>query len=286
MSDSDWRKFVKDRGGLILSATIATAFAIAVLSLARGWQWETDYEASHAAKNYAADADNQVMAKCGLSPAEPRNDCANKIYDAARKNQRDEYDLAAQRTMAIWTAIMGWMAVLGVGLSGLGIYLIWRTWDATQEAAKSSRKTLSAFLSKERAFLTVESASKSVKFETLERGVSAHILNVGNSPANLRKVEWSCQDENVWPNKFYRSKRLYHVIPATKDTRTCFLEWDDEPEEGATIYIVAKLTYETLAEIEAVSHFCIRVTHQKGDEYTPSDLHIMPYLVRNRPPDS
>jgi hypothetical protein len=39
--------------------------------------------------------------------------------------------------MALWTAIMGAMAVVGVSLSDVGIYLIWQTWGATRHAAKA-----------------------------------------------------------------------------------------------------------------------------------------------------
>ena len=93
------------------------------------------YEAARHAAGYARNANDKIAAECRM-PTAPAN-CERAIDGAAREDQRDEYDLYSQKAMALWTAIMGAMAVIGVSLSGVGIYLIWRTWAETRRAAEA-----------------------------------------------------------------------------------------------------------------------------------------------------
>lgn len=94
-------------------------------------------DATRNAAVYAANTKNQIAAEC-VTPAEYEK-CSLQIELASEGSQRDEYDLYSQKTMALWTTVMGIMAVMGVGLSALGVYLIWHTWEATREAAIHSR---------------------------------------------------------------------------------------------------------------------------------------------------
>ncbi len=197
MSDSDWRQFIKDRGGLIVAGLFALVAIIIIIQLARVWEWEIDYDASRNAANYATDAKNDISAKCLGLTAQARDDCEDKINDAARSNQRDEYDLAAQQTMALWTAIMGGMSVLGVGLSGLGIYLIWQTWIDTRKSAESSQDTLKAFMTKERARVFHKEMTFAMSALPPDEGrweahLSFGIENIGDTSAHKIKTIATC----------------------------------------------------------------------------------------------
>lgn len=156
MYDGDWRKFLKDRGGLISAFFAAGMFVIALAWPAVLAQREIDNNASRNAGYYAENAQNNVAAKCSGLSGQARADCANPIENPAREAQRGEYDLAAQQTMAIWTAVMGGVAVLGVALSGIGVYLVWTTFRETRRTAKIASDNLDAYRRAERGYCEIE----------------------------------------------------------------------------------------------------------------------------------
>lgn len=185
MYDSHWRQFLKDRGGLILTSSMALAFMAVTIMTGVSLQWETNYDAARNSANYAEDARNDVAAKCGALTGQARNDCSDEINDAARENQREEGDLAAQQTMALWTAVMGGMAVVGVSLSGIGVYLIWQTWGETQNAAKAGQEANRIALSTQRPWINFD--IRVWRFTFAEGVASIKLMveakNDGNSPA-------------------------------------------------------------------------------------------------------
>lgn len=65
-------------------------------------------------------------------------------------------DLRAQREMAVWTKRMGQAAIIGVVLSIVGIWLIWRTWDATRQAAEVGRDANAIALNQMRSQLVCD----------------------------------------------------------------------------------------------------------------------------------
>lgn len=138
MSDSDWSDNSQSylRHWLFRALVAATA-VIAVIGIQN---WADYRNASSRAANDARNTENQIAAECvaGRAYAE----CSREIEQASRAEQRDEYDLYSQKTMALWTSVMGSMAVLGVALSGIGVYLIWGTWRQTAEANKLLRQQL------------------------------------------------------------------------------------------------------------------------------------------------
>jgi len=156
MSDRDWRQFLKARGGLIAVAVAATLFLIVFAWPAVLEQREIQDEAARHAEYYSANAQNDVTVKCSSLSGQARADCAKPIEDAAREHQRSEHDLAAQQITALWTAVMGGVAVLGVALSGVGVYLIWETFRETQRTAKIASDNLYAYRSAERGYCEIE----------------------------------------------------------------------------------------------------------------------------------
>src|SRR5688572_28957006 len=92
----------------------AIIFALVVVGAA-GIQHRVHYnDASRNAAAYARDAQNQIAAECGVP--RPQASCARKIEQTRRTNHREEYDLYSQQVMALWTAIVGAMAVIGIAL--------------------------------------------------------------------------------------------------------------------------------------------------------------------------
>lgn len=135
MSGSNWHDFAKDRLGLIVALFVAAIVGIITVEVAWLEQRDLYDQAARNAAYYAENAKNNIAVNCGVEA--PAN-CAQQINDAARKEQREEYDLYSQRAVALWTAVMGGMAVLGVALSAVGVYLIWTTFRETRSTAKAA----------------------------------------------------------------------------------------------------------------------------------------------------
>lgn len=124
-----------------LAAWLAAAFGAALIigGIAFGLFQQARYQesADHNAADYAKHAANKIGQSCvGLSAVKTTN-CLEKEQTeyqlATRDNRRDYADLVAQRKSALWTFIMGAAALIGMGLSVVGVVLIKKTFDAARE---------------------------------------------------------------------------------------------------------------------------------------------------------
>ncbi len=121
----------------------ATLFGAAMLVLLSAWpayllHREAGREASQAAEYYGNNAKHDIALKC-RDPMKANLECTKEIEGAARENQRKEFDLAAQKQMTIWAALMGWMAVLGVAFSAIVAFLVWTTFRETKRTADEAK---------------------------------------------------------------------------------------------------------------------------------------------------
>ena len=107
-----------------------------------------DQEAQHRGANYAERAANQVEQSCiGMTP--PQKAKCLKIAESEyrlkiRDNQREQDDLAAQQTSALWTSIMGIAALIGMALSAVGVAFVWTTFQETRVANDIARENMFA----------------------------------------------------------------------------------------------------------------------------------------------
>lgn len=139
-------------------------------------------EAINRAKVYRENAENRIEWFCSSAIAEP--DCVEKTRQAQRENERDEYDLAAQRIMAWWTKVMGVAALIGMGISAVGVWLIKTTFDETRKANKIANKSIDSFRKREVGMLVP-------KFSFKGDGQNAdefclELINIG--PTNVRII--------------------------------------------------------------------------------------------------
>jgi len=131
---------------------------------------------------------------------------------------------------------MGAMAVLGVALSGVGVYLIWRTWEATLVAARSSQRTLEAFKVAEggTVLITLFCPPIDQRYEAPQSlACKLNIQKVGESVA-LKEVEWGIFETAQWPC----------VLPNTMN-----LQWGNitvKPYEDAAKFIIGAVKFETI----------------------------------------
>lgn len=247
----------------------AIIFAVAILALGGIQHWLHYEDAARNAASYARDAQNQIAAECGIARADKK--CAREIEQARRANQRDEYDLYSQKAMALWTAIMGAMTVIGVALSGFGIYLIWRTWDATREAAESSRKTLRAFVAKERAFARVESAFFSFEEDKHPRpnGATLKIRNVGESACTVQEIAYKFVAERKWAPENPTRLCQQFLIPANSPEQSGHLGISKFPSDPC--WLIGSVRYRTLDDGQFTSYFSFKVEFRADNGYGPED---------------
>ena len=140
---------------------LALGLLLAVL-LCGGWisyglLESTNYERESAAKanNYARYTSDKVAESCvGIPPLE-RVKCLQEAEDAKAEYEYNQADLVAQRQSALWAYIMAAAAVIGMGLSVIGVWLVWTTFRETKRSADSAGNTYSAFVALERANVKV-----------------------------------------------------------------------------------------------------------------------------------
>src|SRR3569833_2015629 len=114
--DDDKREI---RMNALLGAFALLASGLIVLGLS----WEGGgygNDAANRAAYYRHHAKREIAAHCRSSIPHDRADCAYKAVQAAREEERKEWDLAAQWVAAWWTQITGGAAVFGVALSAFG----------------------------------------------------------------------------------------------------------------------------------------------------------------------
>lgn len=258
-------------------------FAVAVLAYGIVVERTHYHNAARNAASYARDAHNQTAAECRVPVTYPS--CAREIEQARRANQRDEYDLYAQKVMALWTAIMGAMAVVGIALSGVGVYLIWHTWDATQEAANSSRKTLRAYIAKERAILKIRLADWVVDDRLSSPNCFvARLRNLGESLAQVHEVHWEYLADPVWPKRLRFTRYAATVVAAREEAISEILSSDKEQIGGT--WLAVSVRYSTLQEGPYWSHGGFIVTHHPPDGYGPESWSAQATLLADMPSDT
>ena len=262
----------------------AATFASLVIGSGVAQTWIYYHQASGLAQAEMKDARELIILECSIPAAEP--DCRREILEEARDDQRAEFDLYSQKTMALWTAIMGAMAIIGASLSALGVYLIWQTWGATREAADNSRKTLRSFIAKERAMLVplelVETSYSEVDgTETVAFYV--RIRNGGQAPGTVILHQWEFIEKPFWPKSLDEIHSSRRTILADAEGKTALLPGPEDQQIGAVLYLVGLIAYETLENERCETPYSYRlrrIDHPYGSfryDKVPVEVHGMPH---------
>lgn len=184
----------------------------------------------------------------GLSPGITHNhsDTSVDLSDRSVTDslERDDMffaaeNLKAQKTLASWTAIMGGAALVGISLSSLGVWLIYRTWTATREAAENSRKTLQAYIGKERAFLRATGASVISTENALsdQFGVVIGLENVGLSMGRVKRIIFAFNEHYGWRPENANELFCDVLVPAeSNNARSPWLRIPDRVEGNISGY--------------------------------------------------
>jgi hypothetical protein len=213
-----FRKIPRKVAALYGGAFVVVMLLVWALSQQGNW-YERD--AANRSRHYARDAEGQIADRCSFLPTVDQPKCVDETVLAARSNQREEQDLAAQKVTAWWTRAMGVAAILGMVLSVFGVFLVFFTFGETRRAnilnmrenARSTRRSVVAAQETSEALIaaskTAEAAAAQVEiaqensyrelraylsFEDVEvvfagqNFLKGHIFikNAGKTPATVR----------------------------------------------------------------------------------------------------
>lgn len=88
-------------------------------------------------------------------------DCAIRFLESAGKNEKDSADIKAQQDMAVWAYALLLVSIIGIIISGVGVWLIYKTLRATQDmAVQSGDATNAAIASSDATIQAVEQAKR------------------------------------------------------------------------------------------------------------------------------
>ena len=159
------------------------------------------------AANEISEAEKRLLLR--LPPCTPLPD-----PNPERDQWRNEQDLNAQRQMAGWTAVMGGVGVLGIGLSAIGIILLYRTLRATQEgldaARDAARATREVGQGQSKAYLEVTGGRYQSMPTQSKNGLAAvakyvflDIANYGSSVATDVSIRYRVEIGNSFDTSDY-----------------------------------------------------------------------------------
>lgn len=85
---------------------------------------------------HLAGRDHQLRSACRILPLSLTIECASQPDISEGVQAAAEYDLKAQQDMAAWTLMMLWVSVAMLVVTGLGVWYVARTLDATRGALR------------------------------------------------------------------------------------------------------------------------------------------------------
>jgi hypothetical protein len=131
-----------------LIAGIAAALLASVAIVGWGLYESTEFErqADQQSTQQAKDTKDKLSRSCVGLPPNQSKDCFAKAIDDLRAFERDEQNLLAQRKSALWSYIMASAAVLGLGVSILGVWLVFTTFHETRVANEIARAAQRAWV--------------------------------------------------------------------------------------------------------------------------------------------
>lgn len=166
------------------------AFSVLILAIAMAFAWDISSQLTEqrvrgekTAEYHQGFAEENIEKECfGIKPPSLR-DCIHKQLETARDHERAEQDLDAQQQMAIFTRVMGWTAVVGLGLGVVSIAVIYSTLREMGKTNKIMREQSRAWV----AFETISTdylENCSVDGRTPENGFGFNTVwrNFGQSP--------------------------------------------------------------------------------------------------------
>jgi hypothetical protein len=239
--------------GLIAGIIVAALIAVAFISWGLWKAAEYEREASDQAREYAAYTDEKIRKACLSLPPVYQKDCATEARHEQRGNERNEHDLVAQRKSALWAYIMGAAAVIGMGLSVIGVFLVWTTFDATRKANAIANDALDGQL---RPWISIGIDYYGLTFKegVLSANLKLYVKNRGTSPALYVTYTAAVYIEkmhgervfNLMPTFFEEDGATHHnktIFPGDEWDKECFIENENFPVGPQPLMLVIAVRY-------------------------------------------
>ena len=219
MPESDWGRY----------HPVGLAFALAFSAIAGLWLWsgassqEASYktEAQDRADDYAHAARTEAQNACIAAKAPQLAECVQNRTQDLRPEQRQEYDLEAQRIMAAWTRAMGIAAIIGMAVSILGVGLIFVTFQETRRAANEANRTANeaektrlAYVARERGHLRFSRTHANIAADPpLGERLTVWLVfeNIGVSVAEIVSISFDIGDSVIWSDDIPEPERLFQI---------------------------------------------------------------------------
>lgn len=275
MSRSDWSRLTK--AGLVSAAVLL--FALAGLGAFEAAQLQRLYQDQAAKESdiYEASSRERWRYECLPLAGPNQAHCTRQIDAANRENEREERDLEAQRTTAIWTSYMGAAALVGMAASLVGVGLVFFTFRETREAAEAARKTHQAFVDVERAVLIPSIGNGRALPDNSQIVFGLTVGNVGRSSAKVQNVQYAIIEKPLPIEHYDGFKQLDTLVKegTSEDfTKTIRVPYDI----ASRPYIGGFIEYRSAFGILHKSYFCARVTEDPnhGNSLRPRLFSIRP----------
>jgi len=249
----DGKRGDRTKTGLIAGIVVAVLIAAAFIGWGLCKTAEYEREANNQAREYAAYTDKKIRKACLSLPPVYQKDCAAEARHEQRNNERNEYDLVAQRKSALWAYIMGAAAVIGMGLSVIGVFLVWTTFDATRKANVIANDALDGQL---RPWVNFDAEFGSLQCVggTLKIRAKTEFKNMGTSPALYLTYATALFNEpwpgervfNYMPTLFEGDARKHHdrtLFPGEKWERGFPAELREAPTGAHPLMLVVAVRY-------------------------------------------
>lgn len=169
----------RNRRTILTIAGVAT-LTFATVGIFSSLTWHSaalENEATNRSNIHRQNAHNRIEWVCPTAISQI--DCIAETNQAARENEREEQDLAAQKITAWWTKVMGIAALIGMALSAVGVWLIKTTFDETRRgneiAAAAAGSEYGASFDIIGGHVRIEAGMIFVRFR---------VKNTGKSPAH------------------------------------------------------------------------------------------------------
>jgi hypothetical protein len=157
MFRGDWRKRLTPK---LIAWSVVCLLALLVgfgaIFYGVSEQIKNDRHSYERKSEYAKDTYRPAHVACLAQAAENQSNCIARVNDEYRKNERDQDDLAAQQTTAVWTFLMGCASIIGMMLSAVGVILVWTTFHQTRRSASAAVDAINHAKDLSRAWLTID----------------------------------------------------------------------------------------------------------------------------------
>lgn len=193
MLRGNWHDIVKVAG----LATLIVIGSLLTYTLTVPHGRALQQEAANRADIQSQNAEDRIKWVCSSPKASPV--CVAETRQTEAENRRDEEDLGAQKISAWWAQVMGIAALIGMGLSALGVWLIKTTFNETQRANEIASDTMQRQL---RAYIKIEPTTGGPD-DAPGFYVSLAVINSGQTPAlncesycrpRFEKIDWVLED--------------------------------------------------------------------------------------------